>query len=262
MMERNVPKSNCKFRLYPTGDVEAICFNYQAYGNYKKVTPAVGMPVLPKGQKRSGERAKKSRSDSILRSKNKVFDIAIMNEWDYFFTLTLDQTKIERYDPEPILKAFKNWLRSMSARSDMKYLFVPEFHEDGAIHFHGLVRGNFKMVDGGKRTKDGRIIYNVKNWKYGFSTAIELQGPRIAVAKYITKYISKHMVGVLKNFYYAGGGIVRDVPEEYANVCFEKLPVDEHGIGIINSMGEELAVKYVKFDKNTFSAFDVASWQL
>lgn len=281
-----VPVSNCKIKHYPTGDCEAVIFNYQAFGKGKKIEKGleqrvpVGSQVtisdlqstfLSKGSKCKGENKTRSRSDSIQRSKNKIYDIAISNEWDWFFTLTLDPAKINRYEPDVVCKAFKKWLSNMQQRHGLQYLFVPEFHENGVrdeqgrkgIHFHGLVKGDFDFVESGKFTKDGKTVYNVKNWKYGYTTAIRLSGPRIAVAKYITKYITKEMKGVFRNMYYAGGGVVRDVPVTYHNVPFGDVPVYAVPINVTTADGHTLAVKYVKFTDgaaDVLDAFQVDSW--
>lgn len=285
-----VPASNCKIKHYPTGDCEAVIFNYQAFGKGEKIEKGLEQRVpvdtqIAMGdinsklyQPCSSEKVKNhksekngSRNDSIQRSKNKIFDIAISNEWDWFFTLTLDPGKIARYDSDVVCKAFKKWLNNMQQRHGLQYLFVPEFHENGVrdnqgrkgIHFHGLVKGDFDFVESGKFTKDGKTIYNVKNWKYGYTTAIRLDGPRIAVAKYITKYITKEMKGVFRNMYYAGGGVVRDVPVTYHNVPFGNVPVNSVPINVTTADGHTLAVKYVKFtdgDTDVLDAFRVESW--
>lgn len=36
--------------------------------------------------------------NSLSRSRNKVFEYAYCNDWEYFVTMTLDKTKYDRYD--------------------------------------------------------------------------------------------------------------------------------------------------------------------
>lgn len=271
MQRTIVPASNCKVKHYPGGYCEASIFNYQAFGKGKKEDKGIEKKVpvgnqigfadlnekyLQPDRKVKGKKKQRSRDDSIQRSKNKIFDIAISNEWDWFFTLTLDPAKLDRYDPVVVCKAFKKWLSNMQQRNHLQYLFVPEFHENGelddqgrkGIHFHGLVKGDFDFVESGRFTKDGKTIFNVKNWRYGFTTAIRLTGPRIAVAKYITKYVTKEMKGALPSMYYAGGGVVRDVPVTYHFVPFGDVPVDAIPINVPAAEGHRLAVKYFKYN--------------
>ena len=61
----------------------------------------------------------------------------------------------------------------------------------------------------------------------------------MAIAKYITKYMTKDLCKILKHYYYAGGHLIRDVETEYKNVIFE----DMDGIPV-EIKGTELQVKY------------------
>ena len=156
----------------------------------------------------------------------------------------------------------------MASRHHLQYLFVPEYHPNGTrdnlgrlpIHFHGLVRGEFDFAESGKTTADGRPIFNVKNWKYGFTTAIQLEGSRVAVAKYLTKYITKEMIGILPHTYYAGGGVIREVEKDYFELDFCAVPQDSIEIPVPLSDGENMAVKYLKFDNQAVCAFWLDEW--
>lgn len=273
--------SNCCVKYYPEGYSEITVFNYPVFSNYVepkklKKRKCSSPLVISKGEKQISvydflseqQRKKKNKMDALRRAKNKVFDIALINEWDYFFTLTIDPTKLNRYDSTVVVKAFKTWLKNMASRNGLQYLFVPEYHPNGTrdelgrlpIHFHGLVKGNFDFVDSGKKMADGRSILNVKNWKYGFTTAIELEGSRIAVAKYLTKYITKEMIGILPNMYYAGGGVRREVEKDYFELNFHAIPQDLHELPVRISDSENMAVKYVKFDNEAVCAYWLEEW--
>ena len=100
---------------------------------------------------------------------------------------------------------------------------------------HGLISGNFKLVDSGRKTKDRKIIYNMPEWTYGFSTCIQLCGNQEVTARYISKYISKDFRKLFGNFYYAGGGIKRIPPTTYENVnydAFEAKPYYVQELGV------------------------------
>lgn len=129
---------------------------------------------------------------SCRRSKNKIYDIAKSNEWEWFFTLTFNKEKVNRYDYASVTKKLSLWLNNMrKICPDMKYLVVPEQHEDGAWHFHGLFANveNMEFVSSGKRDKHGRTIYNVGKYRLGFTEATKI-GDLVKASNYIAKYIT------------------------------------------------------------------------
>ncbi len=143
------------------------------------------------------------RSDNIKRAKDKMFDIALLNSdvWDYMITFTLDKEKIDRYDSKEIGKAFKKWLNNMTVRKDLKYLLIPEYHRDGAIHFHGFINsGGLSFEPLGFNDKQGRPVFGIKEYKYGLNWAVRLDDNKYYVAKYITKYITKDTKKIMGNF--------------------------------------------------------------
>lgn len=164
------------------------------------------------------------QSRSVRRAKRKIFDIAALNPFEYFVTLTLDARKIDRQSPEEVAQKLKTFLSNQVRRNNMSYLIIPEYHRDRkSIHLHGLVSGRFRLVNSGHRTKDGKPVYNMENWRYGFSTCIELTGDQEAVARYIAKYITKDTKKILGNFYYAGGNIQRKPETEYMNLAYDQM---------------------------------------
>ena len=141
-------------------------------------------------------RANRSAGESMKRTKKAVYDYSRANEWEWFVTLTIDKKKMDRYDYEVVSKRVSKWLEKMRERhcKEMVYIGVPEQHKDGAWHFHFLMTGieGMKLNDGGERTKDGDVIYNVGRYKYGWSTATKIKDSH-KTANYIGKYITKDM---------------------------------------------------------------------
>lgn len=168
------------------------------------------------------------RNDSILRAKRKVFDIAMLNKFDYFITWTLDKNKIDRYDVKEIKQKLLTFLSNLRQRYNAKYLLIPEFHKDKAIHMHGLFSGDFKLIDSGIKTKDGKIIYNMPQWTYGFSTAIEISGDYLNVCKYITKYVEKDFKKIFGKFYYSGGVLIREPAKKYCDADYDAIEATEY----------------------------------
>ena len=46
---------------------------------------------------------------SCRRTKNKIYDIARCNKWDYFFTLTFNPDKVNSFNYEEVAKKLSNW---------------------------------------------------------------------------------------------------------------------------------------------------------
>ena len=183
----------------------------------------------------------------MKRAKDKGMEIAFANEWQYFITFTLDSKKINRYDKTEILRSFTNWLDNMARRRNLKYFIFPEYHEDGAIHFHGLCSGMLSLALSGHYTEAGQPIYNCTNWTLGFTSVVILEGPKERIVNYIMKYITKENEKVFGNTYFAGGkGLVREVPTQYENMSFEEMEGKEY---MVPDTG--MRVKYQTIDIQT-----------
>ena len=151
---------------------------------------------------------------AVRRARSRVRDIALCNPMTYFVTLTLDQMRVDRYDPAAVTRKLNAWLSNQVQRRGLKYVLVPELHKDGAIHFHGFFNDALEAVDsgtiippgGGKprrpRSKaqratwlenGGHIVYNLPGWTLGYTTAIELYGDYNGAVGYVCKYIGKDM---------------------------------------------------------------------
>ena len=171
---------------------------------------------------------KKAEGDDMLRSmrraRAKLRRLALANEFEYFVTLTLDQTRIDRYDPKIITKALNTWLDNMVRRNGLRYILVPERHKDGALHFHGFFAGkNLPAVDSGHKDSCGETVYNLPQWGYGFSTAIKLRGEYPRAVAYVCKYIGKQQGQRPMGRWYYSGGALKEPPKEYMDVDFDKL---------------------------------------
>lgn len=151
------------------------------------------------GQQRTEESIKHSLFTSLNRTKQKIYDYALANDWTdgYFFTITFNQELVNRYNYDECYKRINTLLRIIKRNNpDFKYIFVPEQHKDGAWHFHGLGVNcdSLKLVDSGK-TVNGKKIYNInsRSFKYGFTTVSKVEDTN-KVSSYITKYITKELI--------------------------------------------------------------------
>lgn len=138
-------------------------------------------------------------SRSFRRTRSALYMYARQCNWEYFITLTYSPDKIEnRYDYSLCMKKVHNWIDHCKRRKakELLYLLVPEQHKDGAWHIHGLLCNTtgLTFTDSGKRY-DGKIVYNLDDWKLGFSTATKVTDT-YKVSNYITKYITKDLCAV------------------------------------------------------------------
>lgn len=170
--------------------------------------------VPSKGQGKDPERAAIS---SKYRAKREVRDIAMCNRFDWFMTWTLDGNIIDRYGVEGIRKAVLTWLKNASYRKNFQYLIIAERHKDGAIHFHGLCNlGDVRIVQATNPhsgqpiyTKNGQPVYNMQDWKYGFSTCIPIDGNYERTCNYLTKYFEKDFSKIFGKWYFSSRDLVR-----------------------------------------------------
>jgi hypothetical protein len=196
-------------------------------------------PFEPKPQNPAGE----TRPDSVRRAKQKVYELAMLNRFTHFITWTLDKEQIDRYDPAEVSRKLKKHLQNQVQRRNAAYIIIPEHHQDGAIHMHGLLRGDFDFIDSGKVTVKRQKVYNMPQWKYGWSTAIELDGNVLAIARYITKYITKDFRKIFGNFYYAGGDLTREAAATLTDTEYSGIDAAEY-----SPIATKLCFKYVDLD--------------
>lgn len=158
---------------------------------------------------------------AIRRARRAVFDLIMCNQdLDTFVTLTYAPERVSAKEDYtacyPFLRA---WLSNGVQRRGLKYVCVPELTKRGDVHFHALANsGALKMTPAvnphtGKPVKHhGDPVYNLTDWGAGFSTAQRIrqreagQDARLAVAKYMFKYMTKNMGAKIGGRYALHGG--------------------------------------------------------
>lgn len=164
--------------------------------------------------------------DSALsRARNMCREYCLCNPWEYFVTLTFDEDKVcSRYDLAGLVKELMQHIQNLNKQGyNIKYVLVPEFHQDGAVHLHGLMSGipvrprpdwwpttvNLK--------KDGAYYDHCPLFssRYGFSAVEAIRDP-VASGFYVSKYINKSMAqkADLKGVhtYYHSRGLLTSTP--------------------------------------------------
>lgn len=136
------------------------------------------------------------------RAKINAFDIILSNpDLDTFATFTYrPDESLNKSSYEDCYRLLGVWLSNRVQRSGLKYVIVPERHRSGDIHFHGILNSSaLKLVrargpSGRALTREGKPLFNLEDWKHGFTTAQIIGGGEVdreKVAKYVFKYMGK-----------------------------------------------------------------------
>lgn len=151
------------------------------------------------------------------RTKQKIYNYARSNKWEWFFTFTFNPKIVDSFNYDELTEIMHDWLRFMgdhNKSSQLKYLIVPELHKSGRWHFHGLFSGLdcnvWKLTYSGhnivrKYVLNGKVhykktddfIFNISGFPYGWTTATMVSDTK-RVSHYIVKYVTKDMEGILK----------------------------------------------------------------
>lgn len=153
----------------------------------------------------------------VKERREKVTDLALNNEWEYFVTITFDPKNKKNfpqgYTHEQAIELLTLWINNQKHQNtQMSYLLVSEFHKKGQLHFHGLFKNVPKWIleeainpkTNKKLIMDGVQVYNLVNYKHGFTTISKVQDSE-RVSHYVAKYITKEIINITnkKTFWYS-----------------------------------------------------------
>lgn len=244
-----------KVITYPCGIVDLVVSSHLDFrppgwelsGTDNSILLEGGTSGEPKERKCADPQGE-DKQRSMRRARAKVRRIALANDFRYFVTLTLDGSRIDRYDMGAIVQKLNRWLDNQVRRKGLRYVLVPERHKDGAIHFHGFFNDALEVVDSGvldvpwsKKPlrprndkiraewiqKGGRIVYNLPGWTLGFTTAIEIYGEYPRAVAYVCKYIGKQGEKPAGRWYYSGGDL-RQPEIIYTDLDLDQI-LDQYG---------------------------------
>ena len=193
------------------------------------------------------DKEKEVRKDSVKRAIDGIFDIVLLNDWKYFITGTFDDNILNASDVPLVVKRVQKWLNHCVCRKGLKYLLVPEYHpSSGRIHFHGLINDSLSMTDSGRvcfkgqaytresvaenglNPDDYKTIYNISDWRFGFSTAIPTDDNRLRLAGYVTKYVTKDLDKIFGRFYWHSRNIDSKPVYFYSDVEYGEIDSPEY----------------------------------
>lgn len=134
-----------------------------------------------------------AKSDSSLaRTRSIVREYARCNNWEYFCTFTISPDKFDRFDLSGFYKSFSKYINNLNSRrqdnAKLLYMLIPEQHENGSWHFHGLMTGI--PDDQLQVNENGYLDWPKLRNKFGFCSLSPVRDHE-AVIKYIQKYITK-----------------------------------------------------------------------
>lgn len=133
--------------------------------------------------------------NSISRSKARILELALCNEFKWFCTFTQSEELRDRFDLKSFRKDFSMFVRNENRTREekIKYLLIPEQHKNGAWHMHGLLMGLTKSDL--CENEYGYLDWSRYRRKFGFFSCSEIKD-KTSCSKYITKYISKDFASI------------------------------------------------------------------
>lgn len=155
----------------------------------------------------------------ISRAKRMIREYILSNDFQYFFTATVNSAFCDRFSLTECQKNIRKIMKSIKRNnSDFKYIFITEEHKNGAYHFHGVC------------TDPNDFYINKNNYKssasfdkLGFNSFSEIRD-KTKCANYITKYITKKCIrNEQGSIYFCSKGLKRALSYEIAPVDLYKF---------------------------------------
>lgn len=253
-LEKGILLYNCKIKHYPDGKTNTIYCNRPIFhpdiekDDIKSYDDTESDDsTKPSSKENSG--SSEFREDVLKRNREKVFDIVYSNKWIWFLTITFDPKNVDSSNVSDVMRKLQYWLNHKVQRSGLKYILIPErFHHSDGIHCHALVNDAIKTeysgrVRFGKKSfreqdcerlgieyTDNDKIYNVPDWKYGFSTALPVTDNSGKLSVYLTKYITKGVDRIFGRYYWSSRNIVREPEIEYLSVPYDEIDLPEYTV--------------------------------
>ena len=199
-----------------------------------------------------------SIKNSQSRTIRKIFDYGKSNNWEWFLTFTFNPQILNSFDYGEVGKKMSCWLTNQRKKNpDMMYLVVPEQHKSGRWHFHGLFSNieNFVMTDSGVVSDSGDNVFNINNFKLGFTFAVKCDGSA-KVVSYLSKYVTKDLISATKGkkrYWISKNLSLPDVLEYDTNDFEEVLMQFDLKELYCKSVGGYLNVSYIEVPKENTS---------
>lgn len=192
-----------------------------------------------------------NKKRSLRRAKTTAFEKILCNyDLDTFVTFTFSQEQVQdRTSWEKVYSKIRIWLNNRVTRNGLKYVMCAERHKKGGIHFHAIMNSSALLLEQATNAKTGKPLthkgktqYNIKDWKFGFSSAVLIDvttEDREKVAKYIFKYMGKAGIeGKIGGRYLLTGGKLNSYMLAYGETPQEFFTDEEAKYTIEKTFGE------------------------
>lgn len=206
---------------------------------------------------------------SIYRAKSTIYDLINSNIWEYFVTITFNPQQAKKMGldltkPQYVQKFLTTFIKNQNRKinSNIEYVLIPEYHNNGNVHFHGVMRGinkkdlqqalnnqEYQKNDNGEilvddnnnpipnmyyqtpLTRKGNPVYNWQPFaKYGFTDFEEIRN-KSRIGSYCTKYINKELEARSNEFgahlYICSNGLNRSKKVYKKELSSNYLPTSE-----------------------------------
>lgn len=205
-------------------------FNVYKYGSCVKIVYfKTGSKTPKKGFFEAQEYSNTDErlSQSVSRTKATILELALCNPFTHFCTFTQSEDLRDRFDLDAFRKDFAQFVRDLNKKrgenDKIQYLLVPEQHQDGAWHMHGLLMGLGKadLV----KNEHGYLDWPAYRGRFGFFSVSGIR-KKTACCRYITKYVTKAVCATAlksgRHTYFASQGLQRKqvvVENELGRLC-------------------------------------------
>lgn len=259
-------KFNTKVKIYPNGYTNTTYCSVDLFRNpdYEKRESEIDTnqpPVLPPldpttelyaehtlqdQENRRKHHSGEIREDNLKRARERIFDIVLLNDFKYFITGTFAANEdLDRTDPKQVIKPLRKFLENQVYRNGLQYVLVAERHKKNGIHIHALVNDVLPLTYSGRRLYKGQAwieddilkeqksferykkIYNIDNWRFGWSTAIKCDNNKLRLARYVTKYITKEQKKIFGKYYWSSKNIEREPKTILLQTKFDDVAANE-----------------------------------
>lgn len=194
MKHKNAPPYDCFYTLYSLGNGLFKCVRFNQ--------SIQGVSTLSKIEKVESMEYDHKLDNSISRARSRILELGLCNKWEYFCSFTIDPKKYDRFNLNAFYLDFSQFLRDQRKKGfPIKYILVPERHEDGAWHLHGLMSDLPPLVPFSDQLASGLKVPldlvngGYLNWveasrKFGYCSLGLIKSP-IKSAFYMSKYMTK-----------------------------------------------------------------------
>lgn len=214
----------------------------------KKTLYFLGYEEINKKQKNVETDKEELERQSLSRTKRNIKELALCNSFTHFATLTINSIFCDRFSLQACQDKLKYIIKERIRRKnkDFAYLFITEKHQNGAFHFHGLI----KNLDDLYTNENGFLSHKAFD-EIGFNSFLEINTENNnsydKVCSYITKYITKDCVKNENNqIYISSRGLKKAIRYQVKNANFDEWSFEN----------DFCKIKDINLEKDTLSYND------